>query len=61
MMKPSILEKTLREKFVNDLKSDNKIDSYQIKMDPIFKEVKEEALEDFNLHPSTIKLIDGLR
>ena len=34
LQKPKLLEKKYREKFVSDLKNNNKIDNYEIKLKP---------------------------
>ena len=60
-MKPHELEKFKRENFINNLKNDNKIDSYNIKLSPVLKNASQSTLDQMNLHPSTVKLIDGLK
>ena len=44
-MKPYLLERKMREKFINNMKSSNKIDNYQILIKPVLEKLLTEKAE----------------
>lgn len=62
LTKPRTMERNLRDKFINELQKQNKIDNYEINIRPIIQEIAKKCLDDNEslndyrkyLHPGTI-------